>query len=358
MEKKYVVTTTQMFALLFLSAIVVGLTYNLPMSKSNNLQDHIASAFIAMGLSFVLIMPVYKLYQINNAMNIADSCMWLFKKFGIVFLIVYGLYYIFASCYILSLFNIFVGNIMSLNVSPFFLTLAVVVTASYAACKGIEGIARGGIIIFFIICIAIIFIVITLIPQVDIMNYSPLLYKNMDETLNGVFYILSLAFYIPLAGILFPFIKGNVKKTVCILNFSVYGILILAMFIVSGALGDYLKTQTFPIYSATSVAEIGVFRRLDAVYLGIFTMGLFITISLFLLAFYLVMKKMLGEKRGKFIVALGDILVLLISLVLPLFSNLFYNMKFILLFTILTSFFIPIILLIRYNILKKKGEVK
>ena len=70
------------------------------------------------------------------------------------------------------------------------------------------------------------------------------------------------------------------------------------------------------------------------------------------------MKKMLGEKRGKFIVALGDILVLLISLVLPLFSNLFYNMKFILLFTILTSFFIPIILLIRYNILKKKGEVK
>ena len=126
-------------------------------------------------------------------------------------------------------------------------------------------------------------------------------------------------------------------------------------------MGDYLKIQSFPIYTATSVAEIGVFKRLDAIYLGIFTSGLFITVSLFLFAFFLVMKRIFGEEKSKIIIISGDVLVLVISLILPKFkevSYFFYDTNFIFIFTLLTAFVIPMIILIKHKLQVKEGIAK
>ena len=361
MERKDIITTPQMFSLLFLCNIIVGITYNLPMSKSSNMWDHIISALITLLINLIIIIPSYKLYKINPTMNIADICYVNFKKFGIFFLIIYGLYYLFAACYTLSLFNIFVKDVVNPEISMFTLTLCVILASSYAASKGIEGLARACTIILFIICIAIIFIVFTLVPQINVMNYSPLLYNGFENASNGIIYLVSLSFYIPLSSIIAPFAKGNIKKTLITTCIFINVFLILVIIIVTGSMGDYLKTQSFPIYSATSVAEIGVFRRLDAIYLGIFTSGLFITISLFLFAFFLVMKRIFGENKGKIIIFLGDIIVLVISMILPTFQNIsyvFYDMNFILIFTILTSFVIPLILLVKHKVQVKRGEKK
>lgn len=361
MERKNIITTPQMFALLFLSTIIVGITYNLPMSQSSSMWDHVISAVISFFINLLFLIPTYKLYKANPTMNIADNCSVSFKKVGILFLIIYGLYYLFACCYTLSLFNIFVKDVVNPDISLFMLTLCVILASSYAACKGIEGLARACTIILFIICLAIIFIIFTLIPQIDVMNYYPFLYDGFNDTINGTIYLVSMSFYIPLAAVIAPFAKGNVKRTLITTCAIVYISFILVIIIVTGALGNYLKTQSFPIYTATSVAEIGVFRRLDAIYLGIFTSGLFITTSLFLFAFFLVMKRIFGEEKSKTIIILGDILVLTISSVLPMFRELsyfFYNMNFILIFTIITAFIIPLIILIKNNLQTKRRIIK
>ncbi len=361
MERKDIITTPQMFALLFLSTIIVGITYNLPMSQSSNMWDHLISAVISFFINLIFLMPIYKLYKINPTMNIADNCAVSFKRIGVLFLIIYGLYYLFACCYTLSLFNIFVKDVVNPDISLFMLTLCVILASSYAAAKGIEGLARACTIILFIICLAIVFIIFTLIPQIDVMNYSPLLYEGVNDTINGSIYLVSLSFYIPLAAVIAPFAKGNIKKTLITTSAIVYASFILVIIIVTGALGNYLKTQSFPIYTATSVAEIGVFKRLDAIYLGVFTSGLFITTSLFLFAFFLVMKRIFGEEKSKIIIILGDILVLIISVALPMFrdlSYLFYNMNFIMIFTVLTAFIIPLIVLIKNKMQTKRRVIK
>lgn len=358
MERKNIITSAQLFSLLFLSSIIIGISYNLPMAKSSNMWDHIISAAIAFIVNIVFILPIYKLYKINPIMSIADNCFVSFKKIGILFLIIYALYYLFACCYTLSLFNIFVRDVVNPDISLFILSTCVILAASYAASKGIEGIARACTIILFIICISIGFIVFTLIPQIDIMNFSPLLLDGFSDTFNGTIYLVSLSYYIPLSAIIYPFAKGNVKKTLFFANLSIYLLFIFIVVIVTGALGDYLKTQNFPLYTATSVAEIGVFKRLDAIYLGIFTTGLFITVSIFLFAFFLVMKRIFGEEKNKIIIISGNILVLTISLILPVFkevSYFFYDMNFILVFTFLVSFVIPLIILIKHKLRLKKG---
>ena len=361
MERKNIITAPQLFSLLLLSSIIIGITYNLPMAKSNNMWDHVISAIIAFFVNIVFIFPIYKLYKLNPIMNIADNCAVNLKKIGIFFLIIYALYYLFACCYTLSLFNIFVRDVVNPDISLFMLSLCVILAASYAACKGIEGIARACTIILFIICVSIVFIIFTLLPQIDKMNYSPLLLNGVDDTINGSLYLLSLSFYIPLAVVIMPFAKGNLKRTLFIANAIIYILFIFVVIIVTGALGDYLKIQSFPIYTATSVAEIGVFKRLDSIYLGIFTSGLFITVSLFLFAFFLVMKRIFGEEKSKIIIISGDVLVLVISLILPKFkevSYFFYDTNFIFIFTLLTAFVIPMIILIKHKLQVKEGIAK
>ena len=332
MERKNIITAPQLFSLLLLSSIIIGITYNLPMAKSNNMWDHVISAIIAFFVNIVFIFPIYKLYKLNPIMNIADNCAVNLKKIGI-----------------------------SPDISLFMLSLCVILAASYAACKGIEGIARACTIILFIICVSIVFIIFTLLPQIDKMNYSPLLLNGVDDTINGSLYLLSLSFYIPLAAVIMPFAKGNLKRTLFIANAIIYILFIFVVIIVTGALGDYLKIQSFPIYTATSVAEIGVFKRLDSIYLGIFTSGLFITVSLFLFAFFLVMKRIFGEEKSKIIIISGDVLVLVISLILPKFkevSYFFYDTNFIFIFTLLTAFVIPMIILIKHKLQVKEGIAK
>ena len=359
MEKKDIITAPQLFSLLFLCNIVIGITYNLPMAKSSNLLDHILSAIVAFFINILFIFPIYKIYKKNPSLDIADNCIKNFKKIGILFLIIYGIYYLFVCCYMLSLFNIFVRDVINPDISLFMLTFCVILASSYAACKGIEGIARACSIILFIVCLAIVFIIFTLIPQIDFMNYSPLLFNGLNDFNNGIFYLTSLSFYLPLAAILMPFIKSGAKKVLIATNLITYILFAIVIIIVVGALGDYLKTQSFPIYEATSAAEIGVFKRLDAIYLGIFTSGLFITISIFLFAFFLVMKKILGQKRSKLIIFFADIFLLIISLILPIFKEIsffFYDTKFIFVFTILTSFVLPAIILLKHKLKLKWRE--
>ena len=361
MKRNNIISTPQLFSMLILCNIIIGITYNLPMAKSSNMWDHIVSAVIVFLVNVIFIFPIYMLYKINPTMNIADSCVFAFKKLGILFLIIYGLYYLFVCCYTLSLFNIFVRDVVNPDISLFMLSFCVILAASYAARKGIEGIARACTIILFIIVISIFFIIFTLIPQIDIMNYSPLLLNGWKDAVNGTIYLGSLSFYIPLCAIIIPFAKGKIKKTLLITNIITYTFFIFVIIIVTGSLGDYLKTQNFPIYTATSVAEIGVFKRLDAIYLGIFTSGLFITISLFLFAFFLIMKKIFGEKKSKIIIILGDIFILTMSLILPIFKEIsyfFYDMNFILILTVLTSFIIPVIIFFKLKLQSKRRVIK
>lgn len=358
MERKDVISAPQLFSLLFLCNVIIGITYNLPLAKSTNMWNHILSAVITFFVNIVLILPIFKLHKISPTMTIADHCAVSFPRLGKVFLAAYALYYLFACCYVLSLFNVFVKDVVNPEISLFLLTLCVILAASYAACKGIEGLARAGSVILFLICAAVLFIVFALLPQIDPLNFSPLLQNDLPDTLNGTIYLVSLSFFVPLAGVLVPFAKGNIKKALFATSASVYLLFIFVVVLVTGALGDYLKTQMFPIYTAASVAEIGVFRRLDAIYLGIFTSGLFITVAIFLFAFFLVVKKLLGAQQSKKIIFFGDILVLTFSLAAPAFKDVahfFFDANFIVELTLLTALGIPLVVLSRHKFLLKRG---
>lgn len=359
MRKDSVITVPQLFGMLFISRMVVNITYNPYMSSNGDLTDHLLSAILSYFLTFLLVIPVYLLYRRRKEMTLADYSYFLFGNYAAGVILIYVVYYLLVSCYTLSLFDTFITNVMSPKVPIWALSIAVIITACYGAWKGIEALARASGIILVIICISMIFLACALLPEVETVNFTPFLYDGPKNMITGVCFMISRTSCISVLAMLLPFVKGSVKKGILAWNTSVHFVIFLMLFIIIGSLGDYLKTQVFPIYAATSIAEIGMFKRLDALFLGIWTTGLFAKMALFLYLISLCIQRIWGRKAGRWSIAVGGAVVVIGSVVLSesrALSQIIYDWRVLLPITLLVSLVIPIILLIIDSIKRRTGR--
>lgn len=362
MTKKSVITVPQLFGMLFISRMIVNITYNPYMASQGDVVDHLLSAGIAYLLTFALVIPVYLLYKRRPGMNLADNAYYLLGgKTAIAVVMLYVLYFLLVSCYTLSLFDSFVTNVMSPKVPLLVLSIAIMITACYGAWKGIEALARSSGIILIGVCIALIFLICALLPMIEPENYPPFLYDGPQYMTNGVFLMIARTSCIPVLAMLLPLVKGNVKKGIFVWNTATYLVIAAMIFTMIGCLGDYLKTQVFPIYAATSVAEIGMFKRLDALFLGIWTTGLFVKMALFLYLISLCFTRMWGKKAGKISILAGGAVIVAVSVLLVEsrdLSRFIYDWRFLLPCTLLVSVVIPLVLLAVDSVKKRREEQK
>lgn len=361
MPKRSVITVTQLFGMLFISRMIVNITYNPLMAGKGEMWDHVLSALISFLLTFLIAAPVYFLHRRRPEMDLIDVAGYHMGRWMIIVAVIYALYYLTICCYTLSLFDAFISNVMSPRVSLWVLSLAFVVTACYGACKGIEALARASGLILIAICAAVVFLVVALIPQIDPLNYPPLLFDGPEQTLNGVLLMISHTSCVPAMALLLPMAKkGNVTRGIVTWNFTIYLTIAVLITMIVGALGDYLKTQIFPIYAATSIAQIGAFKRLDALYSGIWATGLFVKLALFLFLFSMCVERVFGQKYGRIAVLGGGLTVAVISVFIAesrRLSYMIYDKRFLLVFTLLVAVAIPLWILITDKV-KTKKEAK
>lgn len=357
---KPVITTGQLFGMLFISRMIVNMTYNPSTTGGESMWDHVLSCAISFVLTFLMVIPVYILCNLRGGIDIANISYLLLGKIGGIICFIYTLYFIFVAIYTLSMFNSFVSNVMSPKTPLLTLSFAVVIVASYAACKGIEGIARASFFILVLVVIAIIFIILALIPQVDVRNYPAFMYDGSSQTINGVILMFSRTSCIPAMAMLLPLSKGNKKTGIIIWNISVYLTIAILITVIVGSLGDYLKTQSFPIYTATCIAEMGILRKLDALYLGIWMTGLFVKISLFIYLASSCVKKVYRKRSFKMSASIIGLLIAILSFYASNSSKIisyFYNINIIAIFTLITAVIIPLFLII-VNLLKSRRSCK
>lgn len=348
-ENKSIITAGQLFGMLFISRMIVNMTYNPLLTGGESMWDHILSSAISFVLVFAMVVPVYKMCNMRGGIDVANASYALLGKAGAVICIIYALYYAFISIYTLSLFDSFVSNAMSPKVPILALSFAVIIVSCYAAYKGIEGIARASFLILILIVIALLFIAFALLPQIDYRNFTPFMYDGSKQTVNGVILMLSRTACIPAMAMLLPTVKGNKKRGLIVWNTAVYVTIAILITVIVGSLGDYLKTQSFPIYTATCIAEIGILQKLDVLYLGFWIMGLFVKMSLFIYLTAACMRRILGEKASKVSIFISGIIIAVLSYFISghkEFIALVYNLRAIMVFTLITAIIIPLTLLI------------
>ena len=115
-----------------------------------------------------------------------------------------------------------------------------------------------------------------MIPRIDTDNYNNFFENGVTDAVNGVVYMLSRNFPVPIVTLLLPLIDGKKKRAFTMWNIFVALLFIVVTLINVGSLGKYLETQVFPAYAVTQLAEIGVFKHMNAIYIGVFAMGIYI----------------------------------------------------------------------------------
>ncbi len=356
MKKINKISVSQMFSMLFISRLVVETTYSSIMVKGDYIWDHILSAIVSFFLIFILVIPIYFLFKSDKSMDVLDNSYILLGKAGHIVSGIYAFYFLFICVHTLSLFKVFLANVINPPVSTEVLLSSMVIAACYGAYKGVEGLARASGIILFFMVLSIIFIGFSLLFSIDTLNFTPFFYKGTESFVGGLIFMIARSSCIPAMAILFPMAKGKLKQGLFFWNLSIYTLICVSIVLMLGSLGDFLQTQLFPVYTAASIAKIGSLENLDVLYLGIWTMGIFIKLSLFLMLSGECTKKFLGEKIGKISVLLFGAVMVFFGIFLnknAVLSGIFGSLS-LFTFLIFTAVFIPLILILIKKIKFKK----
>lgn len=357
MTKRLVISVSQLFCMLFISRLVVEITYSSTMVNGNNLWDHVLSCIVAFILIFLLVIPVCLLFAKDRSMDVIDNSCLFFGKAGYVISGFYALYFLLVCVHTLALFKIFLINVINPPIPVFLLLIIMALSVCFGAYKGVEGLARTSGIVLIFMLFSIVFIGISLYSQIEYTNFTPFLYSGSESFIGGILFMISRSSCIPAMALLLPFAKGNAKKGIVLWNTSTYIFIASFIALIVGTMGDFIKTQAFPVYTAASIAKIGSFEHLDALYLGVWVMGIFIKASLFLMLSGECIKKFAGETPGKISVIIFAILMTFSSWFITKDNAMsgIFSTQFLLWSTIIAGVVIPAILLM-IKIFTQKGE--
>ena len=94
MEKRPCISVGQLFAMLFVSRMVVTMTYGTLLIGSSDIWDHLISSIISFALTFLMVIPIYKLFSMDKTMNVFDNLRDLMGKIGYIFISIYIIYFL------------------------------------------------------------------------------------------------------------------------------------------------------------------------------------------------------------------------------------------------------------------------
>lgn len=347
----------QLFTLLFISRMIINVTYSSYTSDTESLKYGAVAGLIALPLTLIMTIPVYIMLKTNDGRTVTDNAYDLFKKWGAIIAVVYGLYFLWILISTLSQFNVMVTNVLNPTASVFVLSIAVVVASMYGAYKGIEALGRASTIIFMFIIVALIMLVCTLIPKVDTLNYVPITTEATSNIFNITTDMLAKNSCIPAMAILLPVVKGKAKGAIIWWSIAVYATTAIFILLITGVLGDFLQTQVFPVYTLTAVASLGVTERLDGLFLGVWTAGMFVRISLYIYLLSACVKRIFGEVISRWSILICGVLVLFTTMGITVADALFnfvLNSNLLLILTLITGVVIPLFIALFNKIKKSK----
>ena len=162
------VSSGQLFAMLFVSRMVVSMTYGTLLIGDSELWDHLVSIPIAFILTFLLMVPIYKLFKMDMKMSLIDNSEQYFGKFGILVTALYVIYYLIISFHTLAIFNNFILNAVNPSISLPLLSALLLFSACYGAYKGLEALVRTSAFILLATILAFLFLGIFLLSGISL----------------------------------------------------------------------------------------------------------------------------------------------------------------------------------------------
>ena len=269
---------------------------------------------------------------------------------------VYGAYFICVSAAEITVGVLFVKLFIDNYLSAFVFSAVIVLCGYISAVRGIHGTAGSSVMFASISGIAVAFVFALLILGADPLNFSYLYSCEAADISDGLVFSLS-------GGILLPcmliFRRDTDDKASNAVNVWIAVSFIISLVIsvtTYAVVGEYANYAEFPFYTSAQMLESGAFKRLDVIFLVLWMISLYVSVSVMFSSLREVMYMSAESVKAKGYFILGTIIVFVISAAAidhDALSDLLISRTIITLSLIVTVIILPALFLSKRKSLKR-----
>lgn len=270
----------QLFFIIFVSRVVVTLTYVQTVSVGKLSTDLLISVLLSYALTMLLCVPIYLCSRKNkNPLDVK----WI--------AVLYGLYFLYFSAENVCRFSYFATSELNIKLSTGFLSIAIIACACYASFMGIEGISRFGVFCSCVLIITIVAVVVFNIKNMDFVNIFPIVENSKMRLLKNSMFFTSSSIEPALFLALENKVNGDKKKPLFLGLTASYIVIFILILLCTLVMGAASSLQAFPIFTVFQLASIGSMSRLDVFHTAFWVLALFMKTAVLIYSSSLCIKK-------------------------------------------------------------------
>ena len=279
--------------------------------------DAYISAIITLLLGFIILAMFICIFNYKEDLSLPEKNIYLFGKIigTIINYILCILMFIIAIVLIYSISNFIVSQFLAetpIAIILIFMSIVII----FAVSKGIEVIARAGVIFFSIVLLLTIISTLGLIPYFDISKIKPIMANGMTKPFFASIYLL-LTNVIPITVVLIQpksniVDKNKTTKYLIVTYLIAMFFVFIATLLTIGALGDEL-ISIFPHPEYMVLKKISFLGFIDRIENIIYVKWLFNDFICFILMVYYISKSIKNKNKQKLLPTIITILIMVAS---------------------------------------------
>lgn len=331
-----------LFFIIFVSRIVVALTYIQTVSVGKIATDVLISIAVAGVGGILAALPAYFCCVKNK--NPLDN------KIVSGF---YSIYFIYYAAVNISRFSYFASSKLNPESSIIFFIIIFAAATCYAAILGVEGIGRFSVICGLIMVIAIVSVVIFNLENVREINYYPIIKNTSANIWTNIAMFITNSVEGSVFVCLSRYVNGKTAKPYFWGISLAYAVIFLLISVCIGVLGNSATLQSYPIFTLFQMAKFGDFSKMDVIHTAFWITAVFLKCSVLTYCAASCTKKY--SHKTKCLAVSGLVILFSVLITQVLGTNMFIVTKYISFFGCLVFCFgIPLLSLIFKK--KKKGD--
>lgn len=275
------VSAPQFFSLIYLSVLSSAFMYISAPKVEIAETEALLRPLVFTVISIIVAIPSYFVYK-KYQQGLLNEEFFNSKLTKFVYAL-YAVAYFIGALRVAARFDLFASSELFPGTDMSWFMVALVVVCAMLSTLGLGALARAGGIFVFIVVFATGFVMLSLLREIDVLNFSPLFEGGVLKFFSDSLIFVIQATEIGTIILFLPEIKGNLTKhyiwwsVLSGLSFS------FVLFFVIGSLGAFADTRLFPTYTAVSLAEFGLLERMDALETAIWILCVVEKLSFYIL---------------------------------------------------------------------------
>lgn len=241
--------------------------------------DLLLRPFLMMLFLLIVSMPILIYTKRFASIGIIEAAGNINPLYGKVIAFLYIFIYLYIAIRAVARFDLYSNSVMFPETDMTFFIAILIIACAYNSLTGLRTLGRTSGILAVLFVVVSIVILSVAAKEINFINLTPFFLDGAGSFVKESLAAASHTFDICLIPLLRGRIKGDIKKHFYIWSAFVFVFIFLLGAIVVSTLGNFANTQMFPSFSISSIGNIGVFKRLDALETANWTFGIVLRLS-------------------------------------------------------------------------------